>query len=205
MADETNRADLENELSLRKHAIKQRLDTLQGEISTAPAAIRSKITKNPWLGVAAVTGAGLLVGLMLARLRRKAHTAPAHQQLVEQYIAAVGSEVQRRVKRGKDPAEAVRSALEHRVPIIVYTPGREDREEKRGFVGQAGDLALKTALGFVIKTAIDLFSASFSVEKLQALLELEEERQQEQAAATPPSGDGAHRMDRGSPSMPQSE
>jgi hypothetical protein len=205
MADENNRTELEHELSFRRSAIKQRLDTLQGEIATTPAAIKSRIANNPWLGVAAVAGAGLLVGFMVARSRRKSSTAPMHQQLVEQYISAVGSEVQRRVKRGKDPAEALRSALEHRVPVIVYSPERENTEEKRGFLGQAGDLALKTALGFVIKSAIDVISASFSLEKLQTLLAIEEERQQEHAAGVSPSGDGAHRMDRGSPTVSGSE
>lgn len=205
MTQEASKHELELQLAAQKGAIKQRIDALEGELASTPAAIKSRIAENPWIGVAAVAAAGALVGLFIARARKKSGMDSVHQQLVEQYIDAVGEDVRRRIKRGKEPAEAVRTALEKRTPVIIYAPQSREEKEPRGFFREFGDLALKTALGFVVKSAIDLFTASFSVEKLQAMLAIEEERTEQMEAVMSPSGDGAQPVrDKPAPSRPES-
>ena len=201
MTHEASKNELEAQLAAQKGAIRQRLDALEGELASTPAAIRSRIAESPWIGIAAVAAVGAVVGLMISRSRRR-RIDSAHEHLVEQYIDAVGDDVRRRIKRGREPEEAVRSALEKRTPVIFYSPPAKEDKKHRSFFREFGDLALKTALGFVVKSAVDLFTASFSVEKLQAMLAIEEERTEQIEAAMSTSGDGARPV-RDTPATPR--
>ena len=192
MADDTSKTDLERQLADRKESIERRIDVLEDEIVSTPSAIKSSFLDHPIVGVAGAITAGVAVGLLISiRRKHKSATLPFHQQLVEQYIDAVGDEVRRRTRRGKDAAEAVRESLRDRAPIIVYSPRVQDREEEEepGFFGRVGDIALKTALGFVVKSAIDFFTASINVKELQKMLALEE--QEERRAGRSAAENGA--------------
>ncbi len=196
MAQESeNRSELERQLTEKRESIDRRIDVLEDEIVSTPAAIRSSLAKHPVVGVAGAVAAGLAVGLLFGvRKKRSSRVAPLHQRLVEQYIDAVGDEVRRKTRRGKNMAEAVRESLRDRTPLIVYAPRLADgAQESRGFISQLGDIALKTALGFTIKTAIDFITASLNVKELQQMLALEEEEERRAGAAADrgTSGNGA--------------
>lgn len=191
MADDTSRSELQRQLADRRESIDRRIDVLEDEIVSAPEAIKSSLAKHPVVGLTGAIAAGVAVGLIFgARKKHKSRTAPFHQRLVEQYIDAVGDDVRRRTRRGKDAAEAVRESLRDRAPVIVYSPRTsEPGGDELGFFGRIGDIALKTALGFVVKSAIDFFTASINVKELQQMLALEE--QEERRASRSATGDGA--------------
>lgn len=191
MADDTSRSKLQRQLEDRRESIDRRIDVLEDEIVSAPAAIKSSLATHPIIGIAGAIAAGVAVGLIFGvRRKHKSDSVPFHQQLVEQYIDAVGDDVRRRTRRGKNAAEAVRDALRNRTPVIVYSPNvAEPDEDEMGFFGRLGDIALKTALGFVVKSAIDFFTASINVKELQKMLALEE--QEERRATRSTTGDGA--------------
>lgn len=194
MEKETNKAIIERQLASKKEQILQRIDGLENEIVSTPAAVRAAIRKNPWVGVGAAVAVGAVVGIIFGGRRKKSELPPAHQALVEGYINAVADEVRKGVRRGKDPDEVVRKSLHDRAPVIIYAPDTDDRVESKqsSFLRQVGDLTLKTALGFAVKTAIDFFTASLNVKELQSILALEEEeRRSGEEAASRPSGDGA--------------
>jgi hypothetical protein len=196
MDQEYNRSSIQRQLDAKEQQIKDRIDVLEDELVSMPAAIKSAIIKNPLLGVGAAIAAGVLVGLVFTRRKKKATAvAPAHQALVEGYIAALATEVRKAVRRGKDPEEAVRKSLRGRTPVIIYAPNAEspDRVQSRGALRDVGDLVLKTALGFAVKEAIDMITAGLNVKGLQKMLALEREEDDTVRAAppVPPTGDGA--------------
>lgn len=190
--DNSNRSDLERQLADKKVSIDRRIDVLEDEIVSTPAAIKSSLARHPVVGIAGAVAAGVAVGLLFSvRKKRSSQVAPFHQRLVEQYIDAVGDEVRRKTKRGKSAVDAVRESLRDRTPVIVYAPRITEHEvEERGFFSQVGDIALKTALGFAVKTAIDFFTASLNVKELQQILALEEEGRRAEAEAVS-AGNGA--------------
>lgn len=195
MAQDTeNRSELERQLNERRDSIERRIDVLEEEIVSTPAAIKSALAKHPVVGVAGAIAAGVAVGLLFGiRRKRSARVVPFHQRLVEQYIDAVGEDVRRKSRRGKSTAEAVRESLRDRTPLIVYAPRiTEGVDEDRGFFRQFGDIALKTALGFAVKTAVDFFTASLNLKELQQMLALqEEERRSGQDSEAAAAGNGA--------------
>lgn len=195
MAQESkNRSDLERQLADRKESIERRIDTLEDEIVSTPAAIKSSLTKHPLVGIGGAIAAGLAVGLIFGvRKKRSSNVAPFHQRLVEQYIDAVGDEVRRKTRRGKNPAEAVRESLRDRSPVIIYAPSVKEREgDSSGFFSQLSDIALKTTLAFAVKSAVDFLTASLNLKELQKMLALEEEeRRAEAAAGAGTAGNGA--------------
>lgn len=196
MGQETeNRADVERQLADRRASIERRIDSLEDEIVSTPAAIKSSISKHPIVGIAGAVAAGLAVGLLVSLRKKRSGTrvAPLHQRLVEQYIDAVGDEVKRKTRRGKSAADAVRESLRDRSPLIVYSPRTSDPEEgeRPGFLSQVGDVALKTALAFAVKTVIDVVTASLNIKELQQMLALEEEERQAARDGAGTAGDGA--------------
>lgn len=194
MEKETNKSSLERRLASKEAQIKQRIDGLESEIVSTPAAVRAAIRKNPWLGVGAAVAAGAVVGLIFGGRKKNSAVAPAHQALIEGYISAVADEVRKGVRRGKDPEEVVRKTLKDRSPIIVYAPEKVERvgREPKGFLREVGDLTMKTALGFAVKTALDFFTASLNVKELQNIIAIEEEeRRSGEGAPRTPGGDGS--------------
>lgn len=192
MAEESTRQEVERELEAKKDSIQRRIDDIEDEIVTLPAAIKAAIAKHPVVGIAGAVAAGLAIGFLFTRRKKTGtKTPPFHQRLVEQYIDAVGDDVRRRVRKGRSPEQAVRESLEDRAPLIIYAPRQVQQEEResRGFFYRAGDIALKTALGFAVKTVVDVLTASLNVKELQKMLDLEEEERRTAEAAH--AGDGA--------------
>lgn len=195
MEQEDNRSSIKRELAAKEEQIKSRLDSLENEIVSIPVAIKSAIVKNPIIGIAAAIAIGALVGIVFGgRKKKRSSIAPTHQALVEGYITALAEEVRKGVRRGKDPDEVIRKSLRSRAPLIVYTPAveRPESEESGGMIRQIGDLVLKTALGFAVKTGIDVITASLNVKGIQKMMALEDEDRR--MSANPPhshTGDGA--------------
>lgn len=181
------RKELEKRLAAKKASINERIDDLEEDVTSLPAAVKSSIRNHPLLGVAGAVAAGLAVGWLVTR-SRKPEVAPFHQRLVEEYMDAVGDDVRYRVKRGRPIEEAVHESLRGRAPFILYAPERERERDSKGFFAEFGDIALKTALGFTVKTAIDLFTARLDVEEFERMLAMEEEPEHE--AEPVPGGDG---------------
>lgn len=194
MEKETSKSSIERQLASKEEQIKQRIDGLENEIVSIPAAVKTAVRKNPWLGIGAAVTAGALVGLIFGGRKKDSAVPPAHEALIEGYISAVADEVRKGVRRGKDPEDVIRKTLKDRSPVIVYAPERVERvgREPKGFLREVGDLTMKTALGFAVKTALDFFTASLNVKELQNILAIEEEeRRSGEEAARRPRGDGS--------------
>ncbi len=195
MGQENSQTSIRRELTAKEQQIKQRIDALEEEIVSTPAAIKSAIVKNPLLGIgAAVATAAVVAMLFSGRRKKRSSVTPAHQSLIEGYAAAIAKDVRKGVERGRDPEEVVRKFLRGRAPVIVYAPevAEADRSHSKSYLRQLGDLALKTALGFAVKKGIDLLTANLDVKQLQKMLMLEEEGRRTGAETAPPhAGDGS--------------
>lgn len=194
MAQENSTSNIRRELDAKEDQIKRRLDALEGEIVSTPAAIKSAIMKNPLLGIGGAVAVGAVIGLIYGvRKKGRSPLAPDHEALIDRYISAVADEVSRGVRRGRDPEDVVRKSLKGRAPVIVYTPGpvESGHPDSKGMLRQLGDLTLKTALGFAVKAAVDLLTASIDIKKIQkAILLKKEERISGAESPQTHAGDG---------------
>jgi ElaB/YqjD/DUF883 family membrane-anchored ribosome-binding protein len=187
---EPTRSSIEAELAERKDAIQRRIDDIEDEIVSAPAAIKSSIVKHPLVGLAGALAAGLVVGLIVTR-RRKPDLAPLHQRLVDEYVDALGEDVSHRVRRGRTIEESVRRAMRDRTPLIVYSPGASVESAGKGYLSKIIDFAFKAAMGFAVKGVLDVASSALDVEALLQMVTAEAEAGAGTAAGAAQSGGGA--------------
>ena len=140
-------ADVERELKQKKDQIEQRLEALQEEVSTVGPSLRDAVFKHPLVSVGGALLAGLLVGLIAGGKKRPkdAYGAKAnHRALVDHYVGAIVEEARHRMADGQDADEAVRAALQERVPLIVYEV--PDAASRPGIMRQLMSLALRQLL-----------------------------------------------------------
>lgn len=195
MEQEVNRSSIQQELAAKEEQIKRRIDDLEDELVSTPAAIKSAITKHPLIGVGAAIAVGVVVSLMF-RGRKKGNSliAPVQQRLVEEYIEDISNDVRRSVKRGKDPEEAIRRSLRRRGPVILYSPAARSSSEgeDKGVTRRTFDIAMKSVLALAAKTSVDFLISRMNVNALQEKLARRGEGPSAGTGATHPhGGDGA--------------
>ena len=150
--------EVQAQLAAKREEIELRLQGLQHELETTGEAVKEAVFKHPFVGTAGSLAAGVVTGLLFGgrRKRRGAKDRPdvpaAHRALVENYIDAVAREAHQAAKKGEDPTAAVRRALEGRVPVVAYGSAGHGQE---GAFKQGLDLAIKTALGFAVRSGLD--------------------------------------------------
>lgn len=195
MEQEDNRSSIQRELNAKEVQIKRRIDNLESELVSMPAALKSAITNHPLVGVGAAIAVGLVVSLMVrGRKHNRSDSSPAHQQLVEQYIEAIARDVRKNVRRGKDPEEAIRKSLRGRAPVIFYAPSVHSAvsEDARGVTRRTFDIALKSILALAAKTSVDFLISRVNVSALQdKLVSRGGDGAAGQASAHSHEGDGA--------------
>lgn len=195
MEQEDNRSSIQRELNAKEAQIKRRIDDLESELVSTPAALKSAVTNHPLIGVGAAIAVGLVISLMLrGRRRNPSDSSPAHQQLVEGYIEAIARDVRKNVRRGKDPEDAIRKSLRGRAPVILYAPSvhSEVSEDTRGVTRRTFDLALKSVLALAAKTSVDFLISRVNVSALQDKLATRgEDGSAGPGSAHPHAGDGA--------------
>lgn len=148
--------ELRAALNARTTQISRRVEAIQDEVSRVPAEVGEAIVRNPLVSVGVSLGAGLAVGLLIGGFGRKKSRIPAaHQALVDDYLDALADEARNLIRRGEDAGRAIRRALGKHTPIVITMGGRDEMETPSGFMRTAVDMALKTALGYAAKVAID--------------------------------------------------
>lgn len=187
--EESSRASIEAELAEKKNAIQRRIDEIEDDIVSAPAAIKSSIMKHPVVGLAGALAAGLVVGLIVTR-RRKPDLAPLHQRLVDEYIDALGEDVSRRVRRGRTIEESLRRAMRDRTPLVVYAPEAAGESGRKGYLSQILDLAFKAAMGFAVKGVLDVATSALDMDALLQMVTADEQARAGAAAGAPQSDRG---------------
>lgn len=148
--------ELRAALKARTSQISRRVEAIQGEVARVPGEVGEAIVRNPLVSVGVSLGAGLAVGLLLGGFGRKKSKLPAaHHALVEDYLDALADEARSLIRRGEDAGKAIRRALGKHTPIVITMGPQQEMSNPAGFFRTAVDMALKTALGFAAKVAID--------------------------------------------------
>ena len=148
--------EVERALNTKKDQIEQRLALLQDEVSSVGPSIRDAVFNHPLVSVGGALLAGLVVGLLFGGKKRSKDRLGAgadHRALVDHYVGAVVDEARLRVAEGQDAAEAVRAALEERVPLIVYEV--PDGAAKPGLIRTVMTLALRQLVPLGIQAGMD--------------------------------------------------
>lgn len=150
-----NKDDVRAQLDNRKETIQLRIDALEGEVSTTGDAVRDAVLGHPLVIAGAAVAAGLLVGFLFKGSRR-GKGPDAHRALVDAYIDAVANDAHRYARRGRTTDDAVREALQDRVPLVVYEASAHG--ERSSLLARLLNLTLSTAVGFGVKAGIDFLS-----------------------------------------------
>lgn len=163
---------LRAELDATAERIDRRLAAMQSNAGEAVERVTSVARSKPLAIAGGAAVGGLLLAMLWRRRRRRRalrRSDAAHRRLVEQYVGTLVDQVRYSVAGGKNVDTAVREALEDRVPLIVY--GEKVEDGSRGAIREFLDLALKTALGFAIRNALDVASDRVDLEgRVEALL-----------------------------------
>lgn len=153
MQQQRTKAQVQAEMRERSDSMSRRVDELEAEVSTTGRTLQSWLGKNLLLGLGGAVAAGLAIGWLLsAGKRRRRALRSAHASLVDKYVDAISEEVRRAVAAGNEADVAVRSALDDRVPLVVYRP--KDGEE-HGMLREGFDLISKIAFGLVVRHLLD--------------------------------------------------
>ncbi len=160
--------ELERQLEAKRSDIDARVDALKSELTTAGDDARQFFVEEPLKVAGGIVGLGLIVGLVIVggrSRRRKRRLSRSHRSMIERYAEALAKDVRHRMRRGADEESAFRAAFRNHMPLIVLEAERDVEEEvQKGMVRETLDLALKTALGFMVKVLIDRLSDQFDVE-----------------------------------------
>lgn len=158
-------ADVERELNQKKDQIEQRLAALQEEVTTVGPSIRDAVFKHPLVSVGGALLAGLVVGLLAGGKKRPKDAFGAganHRALVDHYVGAIVEEARHRMADGQDADEAVRAALQERVPLIVYEV--PEAAGRPGMVSQLMSLALRQLLPLGIQMGMQYLNGTLEEE-----------------------------------------
>ncbi len=150
--------ELRKALEARSEQISRRVEAIQDEVARVPGEVGEAIVRNPLVSVGVSLGAGLAVGLLIGGLgKRKSRLPAAHEAIVHDYLDALSDEARRLIRRGEEAGSAIRRALGKHTPIVVTTGGPDTLKSPSGFMHTAFDMAVKTAMGFAVKIALDRF------------------------------------------------
>ncbi len=170
------RTEVEAALQTSTQKIEADLEALQQEVREMGRSLREALWNHPWIGIGGSLAAGLVVGWILGGLgrRRRPRLSKAHRALVSAYLEALIAEGRRALRRGRDPEQAIRRALEERLPIVVVQEnGASEKGVLRslggavlGVVGSALSVALSRMLADVMVEAFTTNQQTEAVEEL---------------------------------------
>ncbi|NNF56663.1 MAG: hypothetical protein HKN04_00335 [Rhodothermaceae bacterium] len=152
--------ELKQRLETTGRSIEARMDALHHELTTvaditvAGRPILDHVRERPLYFAGLSLAGGLVMGL-LSGTRARAKRRPEmdeHTEVLRLYTAYLLDEAADRVARGKRTDEAIGRTLKRRPPLISYEPPPPPR---RSTLGETFDVAVKTAMGFGVKMALD--------------------------------------------------
>ncbi|MFQ5570160.1 MAG: hypothetical protein ACE5G0_10835 [Rhodothermales bacterium] len=149
--------EVEQQLQSKAGQIEQRLAALQEEVVTVGPSIKKAVFGHPLVSLGGALLAGLAVGLLFGGKKKRPKKAfgagHSHKALVDHYVEAIMEEARHRVAGGEDVSQAVREALDERVPLIVYEV--PEAQHRQGILRQVLGLVLRQVVPLGIQMGMD--------------------------------------------------
>ena len=152
-------ADIRSRLAARERSVTDRLSSLRDEVTTlddltfAGRPLLDHVRAHPARAVVVAVVAGAAVGALGGLLGRALRSEDDEQEGVMHLLTqSVIDEAARRAALGEDPQRALERVARRRAPMVQYTPAAPAGP---GPIRQSLDLAIKSALGFGMKAAMD--------------------------------------------------
>ena len=162
-------AELRARLEERTRSVQNHVAALQHELTTVsdvtvagrplPDLIREQPLVYAGLSLAGGLAVGLLSGFRARRRRRP--LMDERSEVLRLYTSYLLDEAAARVARGSDPDEALEKTIRKRPPLIYYAPPEPPGQSA---MRETLDVALKTALGFAVKVALDRLAQRYTNE-----------------------------------------
>ncbi len=154
-------AEIRARLDARTQAIGDRLASIKHELTTvqdvtvAGRPLLDHVRRRPLEAAGLTLAAGLVVGLLAGFRARSRRRPPADErtEVLRLYVAQLlDAAAQRAVARGEEAEEAIERVLAKKPPLIYYAPPEARR---RSTFAETFDVAVKSAMGFGVKVALD--------------------------------------------------
>lgn len=158
------KSDLDSEFRSRAEELEAQINSLNEDLSAAERSIGDVVRANPLLVLGGTLVAGLLVGLLLGGRRRRHALSRAgneYRTFIDAYIDAVVDDAKHAVISGEETGEAIRQALQDRVPLIVYS--RDNAVRAPGLFRQLLELSVTTGVGFGVRSALERFTSTLNL------------------------------------------
>lgn len=160
-AKEPSLDELRARLDARESGIRDHLAGLKAELTTLDdltvggRPLLGHVRASPVRAVAYTAAAGLVVGVLSGLAARRHHEeASDEEQTIRLLTTALLDDAATHVARGDDTQTALRRAARRHAPTVYYAP----QPEVRGTIRETFDLAVKSAIGFGVKMALDMLS-----------------------------------------------
>jgi len=174
-ADEVRQRLIARERDIRYHldALKHEALTVFDDVNLGGRPVIDRIRERKEEALALAAGAGVVVGLLFglrARAKRRPDEEDASVQLIQARLNVALDQAAHRVARGAEAKDAIEGAMET-MPVVYGDGSKIPRP--RSAAQQAVEVAVTTAVGFGVKTALDLLVRRYTPhdETFEALAE----------------------------------
>lgn len=146
----------ERDMKFHVEALKREVMTVGEDLVVGGRPVFDIVRGSPLQTFAVVAGSGAVVGIALGLIaRRGRRVEPDHGlDAVRARIATLVDEAAAHVARGTSAEDAIRRST-RQFPVYTPSPGAAATRQARSSIGQAVDMAVKSAVGFALKAATD--------------------------------------------------
>ncbi len=157
--------DLRARLEARETGIRDHLAGLKAELTTLDdfavggRPLLDHVRADPMRAVAYSAAGGAVVGVLAGLVSRwRREEASDEEQTLRLFTTAMMDDAAEFAAHGDDLKQALRKAARRHAPTIYLAAPGSAGTQARGAIREGFDLALKSAMGFGVKMAMDMLS-----------------------------------------------
>lgn len=133
-------------LKQKEEEISQRLQALQGEMTSTGEDVRNYLKKNPWIGIGGSVLAGVVVGLIAGKKSKKSQ----HKEQLDTYIDRLTQAARDSGVSERELSAILRDALHETIsPLASQKPAKS---KSAGLTAMVMGMVMDMALGFAKKS-----------------------------------------------------
>lgn len=164
MDEQPTKAEVEAKLRGTSESIARHVEAIQGEVGSTRTSVKEFLREHPLLSVGGALAAGLLVGLVFGKSRRR-QLKETRRALIEGYADTLREEVEYAVAAGKDVGTAVRDALYDRMPLVVID--QQQPKQSKGFWRRSLEVVFDAGLALLAREVIGAYLSDLEANLLE--------------------------------------